>query len=296
MLSTKKTVWIYWYECLEWPGEYLTRKAFVFRDATHPMNPKPCKVYFKVRWIPKSLFQKLTGFSSLSEKEKLAEIRAGKDMIQTGILKVMVVRARDLRADDGDSSDPYWVVEYTNHDKQKLSQKTEYRGSTLNPQWNLAMKFNISFVKEAPVPPLLASIFDWDRIPGGDDFLGDCTIDITAAIEKPCNWSVDDYFPIADPKDKRKEAKPALYLQAYFVPEGEKDPNIKPKDKEELFIQREDETVHGTLKIKIVHARDIIKADSNASDPYAIVLFPNEKEHKTSTISSTLNPIFNETF
>jgi Ca2+-dependent lipid-binding protein len=80
------------------------------------------------------------------------------------------------------------------------------------------------------------------------------------------------------------------------VPEGTKDPNIKPKDRDNIIKNRETGTVTGTLKVRVVHARDVRIADSSSSDPYAIVLFPNRKEHRTSTISNTLNPIWNEQF
>ena len=52
----------------------------------------------------------------------------------------------------------------------------------------------------------------------------------------------------------------------------------------------------GTLIVRVVHARDIKVSDSKASDPYALILFPNNKEHKTSIINNTLNPIWKETF
>jgi Ca2+-dependent lipid-binding protein len=53
------------------------------------------------------------------------------------------------------------------------------------------------------------------------------------------------------------------------------------------------------LIVKVIHARGIKKADRNGSDPYAIIKFPNTKgpiEKKTSVKSSTLNPVWSETF
>jgi Ca2+-dependent lipid-binding protein len=120
---------------------------------------------------------------------------------------VLIVRAKDLRADDGDSSDPYCVVEFINarpvegHGNDlKVTAKTQYRSSTLNPQWNELFTMHINLVREAPVPPLHVTAFDHDAMPGGDDFLGDCLIDLTPAIKtQPCTWAVDDYFELNDP-------------------------------------------------------------------------------------------------
>lgn len=68
------------------------------------------------------------------------------------------------------------------------------------------------------------------------------------------------------------------------------DPNLKPK------TWRDEKVVKGKLKINVVHARDLKIADSDSSDPYAIVRFPNNKEYNSNVISSCLNPIWNASF
>lgn len=60
--------YIDWEECLDWVGDYLTRKAYLFK--AHPQQKEASKIYVKVRWIPKSLYQKLTGYSEGSDKDK----------------------------------------------------------------------------------------------------------------------------------------------------------------------------------------------------------------------------------
>lgn len=87
-----------------------------------------------------------------------------------------------------------------------------------------------------------------------------------------------------------------MYLLAYYVPAGMEDKNVKPKDNENLFVQRDSSAAEGLLVVRVVHARQLRAADKNSSDPYAVVLFPNKKEHKTATISTTLNPIWKERF
>jgi len=46
--------------------------------------------------------------------------------------------------------------------------------------------------------------------------------------------------------------------------------------------------------VKVVHAKNLRVADRTSSDPYTIVIFPNQKEKKTSIINKCLNPIWND--
>lgn len=56
------------------------------------------------------------------------------DDMQTGTLKVLFVRGKNLRADDGDTSDPYCICKVLSLDKEiKIQSKTIK--STLNPEW-----------------------------------------------------------------------------------------------------------------------------------------------------------------
>ena len=104
-------------------------------------------------------------------------------------------------------------------------------------------EFVFIFAKEGPVPPLQVLLKDHDTI-SGDDEIGHCVVDLTQAIEGPCKWSINQAFDIIDPEDTRKDAKPQIFLQAYWVPEGTPDPNIKPKDKDTDLI-RDDQTATG---------------------------------------------------
>lgn len=132
LLSSEKIgeLSINWRECLEWPGQYMTRRAFLFRE--HPQQKIPHKLYIKLRWLPQSIFQQLTGFQMGSFKDKIKEIQASEANLQSGVLKVFLVRAKNLRAADGDTSDPYVIVEFQNHDKL-LQQKSKCKRYTLNP-------------------------------------------------------------------------------------------------------------------------------------------------------------------
>ena len=118
----------------------------------------------------------------------------------------MLIRGMDLRPEDGSSVDPYCLINFDSHDEQ-IEKKSQVKKGTQNPNWNEMFEFTIKFAKEGPVPPIHIILKDWDKI-SGDDNIGECSVDITNAIEKPCEWSIDDNFDIIDPEDHRKDAKP----------------------------------------------------------------------------------------
>lgn len=79
------------------------------------------------------MLQNLVGFrDQVSEKEKKKQLTL-EDM-QPGTLKILFVRGKNLRADDGDTSDPYIIAKVHNFDQVvKIQSKTIK--STLNPEW-----------------------------------------------------------------------------------------------------------------------------------------------------------------
>lgn len=132
----------------------------------------------------------------------------------------------------------------------------------------------------------------------GDDSLGTCQIDLTPSFMNPCTWAVNDFTKVNDPKFKsiKPDIFPLLYLQAYWVPKGQKDPNLKPKDKEDKAGGDPDpNSIIGKMFVKIVHARELNAGKGINPDPYCTVTFPGGSEKKTETISSTINPLWNQT-
>lgn len=110
-------VFIDWEECVQFPGEYLTKKSYLFKQ--HPHVLKPSKVYVQMRWIPESMYRAFGGFKQGSLKDRKNDIKASKEDLKEGILKVLLVRAKDLRGDDSvDSSDPYVKLLFENYDKE----------------------------------------------------------------------------------------------------------------------------------------------------------------------------------
>ncbi|EGR27332.1 hypothetical protein IMG5_197670 [Ichthyophthirius multifiliis] len=288
-------LYIDWQECLIYPGEYLTKKSYLFKQ--NSQIEKPSKVYIQLRWIPESLFQKLLGYklgSTLKDKKK--EIINRQEDLLEGILKIMLVRAKDLQGNvSKDSSDPYVKFFFENYD-QEITIRSKTKKYTINPVWTQILQLNISYYKEGTIPPLKLEI--WDQNALKDDSLGTSIIDITPSIQNPCTWAVDNYFDVEDPVLKNRENKPQIYIQTYFVPKGVTDPNIKPKDKDNLLQIRDENIIQGSLKIRIIHARELPGINrNNTSDPYVQMTLPGgQKEVKTSTISNTVNPQWNETF
>jgi len=73
------------------------------------------------------------GFTQDSEKQKTKKIKEQQELAK-GMLKILAVRARNLRADDGKTSDPYCTFNFTCSDNKKISAKTKYIKKTLNPE------------------------------------------------------------------------------------------------------------------------------------------------------------------
>ncbi len=101
---------------------------------------------------------------------------------------MLILRAKNLRADDGDTSDPYCQIEFENHGGQKLQCQTRHISKTVNPEWRETMKMDIAFFKDGPMPPLNVHLMDHDTL--GDDSLGSVLVDLTPCREKPGDWSI----------------------------------------------------------------------------------------------------------
>lgn len=74
--------------------------------------------------------------------------------MQKGALKVLFVRAINLRADDGATSDPYCIAKiHSFNTEMKIRCKTIKK--TLNPEWKELLTIqNLLIPKETPYPAL----------------------------------------------------------------------------------------------------------------------------------------------
>lgn len=257
-----------WTECLRNPGEVMSQRAFLL----------PCpsggnwfsKIYAKIVWIQESQ----TGVKDSSAQ-------AQKD-IQKGVLKFGLIRGKNLGSNK--DVDPYAIAVFDAVNKFEV--ESNKKNNTQNPQWGNYYEREISWYRDAPKPSLSISIKDSNILK--DDLLGKVVVDLAPAIDNPCKWQINDYYNLKDSKTS------SVYVQAYFVPHGAQDPNIKPVDREGLIIsQSSDEVVKGILKLKVIHARELKAADRGSSDPYCSITFPDGKVVETEVRSNTLNPIWN---
>ena len=56
--------------------------------------------------------------------------------------------------------------------------------------------------------------------------------------------------------------------------------------------QSDPNSIQGTLILKAVHAREL--SGDSTPDPYVTITFPGGVEKKTETMSSTVNPVWNQ--
>ena len=124
-------------------------------------------------------------------------------------------------------------------------------------------------------------------------------VDLAPALHNPCTWAVNELFQLKlTNKPKNPEDPPAnVYIQCYWVPKGQRDPNLKAKDKEDIAGGDSDPNmVDGSLIVKLVHARELSVEKGTIPDPYCTLSFPGGSELKSDTISSSTNPLWNQTF
>lgn len=284
-------VYANWQECIAYPCQYLSHKAFLFPVQTSG-TAKPNKLYLKVRWIPKSQFEKLTNFDSkLNEKQRKAKISDNPNDYVSGLLKVLLLRGKSIGKDA--NVDPYCMVKIENEGEEKFEFDTKPVKKTQNPEFLKSYNGKVKLFKEGPKPPLIITVKDSDL--GIDAVIGKALVDLQPAIDQPFLWAVNDYFPVTNDKNAQMGE---IYIQCYFVPDGRagEDKNIKPIDKEGKASLADEDQIYGTLTIRVIHAKDLKAADGKTSDPYCTVNLPDNKELKTSTINKTINPIWNETF
>ena len=193
-LGEKKNVlgefFIDWTEALLYPGEYLSQKAFL----RFLQGAPTIKLYLKLRWIPKALYNKFIAYDQLSEKDKKKKIMQSEEDYMKGRLKFMVIRAKNL---PGKEIDPYALIKF--EAEVFFEVQTKPKKKTFNPEWIELFEKDIKFLKEGLKPPLFIDIKDSNVLK--DSLVGRATGDLTACFENPGKWAVDDFFPVERPRN-----------------------------------------------------------------------------------------------
>lgn len=262
-------VFVDWQECVLYPGQCLSHRAFLFPQSAE----RPHKLYLKVRWIPKSLQKDL--------KEKLPVEKPIK-----GLLKLLIMRGKGLGASPEIS--PYCELTLRS-EGSVFKEATKPQGSTQNPEFLQYFTPKIVFAQDGPKPPLEVRVMNQKL--GFDGEIGVALVDLQKALDSPLKWAIDCDFPV---QDRKNNAVGEIYLQACFVPEGTQDPQVKPRDKDGKASLADDDMILGTLVIRVVHAKDLKAADGSTSDPYCEINFPDGTSLKSGTINKTVNPIWND--
>lgn len=196
-----------WTQCIKNPINYMQHKVFVLRNPKNPKKRMLAKVYLNCRWIPQDQ-KKL-----IEEELKRAKKGEAGGEIEQGILKVLVVRAHNLIAEDKPllfgkpSSDPYVKLQFNGTEEFKT--KTRTLKKTINPEWNQLLIMDVKYNKEGLFPPLEVTVMDWDLGLNPDDLLGSVIVDLSSCKDKPNNWQVNEVFEL---KRKKEEKCGSIYL------------------------------------------------------------------------------------
>lgn len=199
--------------------------------------------------------------------------------------------------------DPYCKLLY--HNSKIIKKETKHISKTSFPEYCETFSEEVNFLQQGPVPTIRLEIWDHNMLK--DKIMCQGLIDVTPAFEKSSTWDLNGFYQLESEMTKALISQPMqtsrdqipdspwVYIIATFVPEGGTENSEHPKDIEGKIAMSEFDKVNGMIKVRVVHARDLIVADRKSSDPYTIISYPDGKETKTSVISSCLNPIWNET-
>jgi hypothetical protein len=273
-----------WSECLFFTKENSENKAFLLYKGKERTK---FKVYMRFHFLTKAQAQLM----KLDDKKDIGKDKAS---FINGIMKVGIMRAKNLvgdeKGDDGKmKSDPLVVFKFKNHDKY-VKYTTNEVENNLNPIWNEDFSFAVKILKDGAIPPFEIEVYDHDTWSSNDQ-IGQTKIKPDKCFSTPCNWVLNQFFPLQDAEKKGSGGE--LYLRAYFVPEGTFDPNVNPKDVEtgeEYKIKSNGAKLH----LRMVAGRNLVYLKETipqpTASPYVEITLPSGKTKETRPITNSLNP------
>lgn len=288
-------------KCVENKGKWIINQEFVIPGQEKYLRPNNLKnmgtLYVQAKVVESSRIDDEV------EPEMLIELpKVGEGEIK-GTIVLNVIHAKDLPIADkgveGSLSDP--LVKFTTQGAAD-SVETPVISNTLNPVWNKTLLMQYKAASLAEVEPLIVSVYDHDRF-SSNDLLGSVDVDLIPCFSSAGLWSINKIFNLEKiPKELLKKGEtPQIYFQCKFLPEGQVDEGDPPALLEDLSRTVVDRKRKGTLVVRIVHARGLIRADTgltgSSSDPYAeLTIFPEKKTFKTKHMQNTLIPAWREEF
>jgi len=213
----------------------------------------------------------------------------------TGLVKVDVIAAKDLRDADGiGKSDPYAKVTFAEADASPRHQQTHVVDNCLNPVWNSVFFFLVTDECKS----FKIELFDKDVV-GRDDSLGHCNILRKDRDERHLPYQ--DWFYL----EHGKGGVVQVAIQELDLSRGVHDHVDEHKGDVTAELRSKSREQYAFLEVKIENAQGLKKADFfGSSDPYCVFDFSKDpdgahvspKTSRTRTIMNTLNPVWDQYF
>ena len=192
-----------------------------------------------------------------------------------------IVNGRNLLIADTTTSDPYVMIKLGDRDIHKTAKIMK----TLNPHWTPESRS--TFLLSCKAQELFAfggvklQVKDWDFI-GGDDPMGHVFVESKDLLQGQGELKE---YEIIPPEDRAEENAGILTIRYRKATRADYE-SLQNKEKRPLFVPELDSSIPETLSImvEILHARNLLIADSTTSDPYVTVCVGNTDIHKTSKV------------
>merc|ERR1712013_592310 len=207
-----------------------------------------------------------------SDPKKGTEGLSRDDDLPDGKLLVNLIKAKELiKADVMGKSDPYATLVYGN---QKFKTKTVK--NSLEPLWNHEVTFDIP---EGKCKNVLIEVFDADKF-GKDKSIGKLDLQVADLVNMAGQVLLS--ADLLDALGANAKKEPSSML-------GRKDSDLLSKGDNDGSPILEN-LPKGKATIKVIKAKELIKADMiGKSDPYAVLSYGNQTE-KTKVVKNTQEP------
>ncbi|XP_066129929.1 multiple C2 and transmembrane domain-containing protein 1 isoform X8 [Saccopteryx bilineata] len=251
----------------------LTPKEGEHRDVTMLMRKS---------WKRSSKFQ--------TQSVRLSDVHR-KSHLWRGIVSIMLIEGRDLKAMDSNGlSDPY-VKFRLGHQKYK----SKIMPKTLNPQWREQFDFHLYEERGG-----IIDITAWDKDAGKrDDFIGRCQVDLSALSREQTHKlelqleEGEGHLVLLVTLTASATVSISDLSVSSLEDQKEREEILKRYSPLQIFHNLKDV---GFLQVKVIRAEGLMAADvTGKSDPFCVVEVNNDRL-LTHTVYKNLSPEWNKVF